>query len=506
MTHRVSTFAVLIIIGSFLCTIAHGAFDPGALGKSTVRITIKQGDQVRSAATGFVWQDPRHIVTSLHVMHHGADAEAIVEFDGRKRRANVVKVLPKADLMLLEVDDPIDGWIPLTHYQGSKPPYKAPISALGYNSGASGSTTREFRKGHADPEVLKGLLPPKDRKELAAVKIPDIELEIYYLDGSLLPGFSGSPVVDADGELIGIGNGGLENGASNVSWVIPARFLDELTASTMTSLPDQLGKAQQSFSADLDLGQEDYREIAYEGFVFVKTKTRTLAEILESSDDPEGLLDVFSMFEDYRVAYETLQFDIYEDLENGLIIAMPNDMNLSVDEFGVLGAEARDDEVTNDLLFDAFARSDVGSVEDYLNEMADEHLTDLNEYPLGFVRNADMSWLQSFGEDKHVLHVTFDTFGNDELQYHEIDYVTFAVSRETVFQAEGALYGFDTEFMEAYERNAGTDCTQPELSSEQEYICNEIRKMMRILSSVHLIRFANAASVKAPKRARESGR
>lgn len=490
LTHRVPTIALLVTLGFLVGTSAWGAFDPDALGKSTVRITIKQGDRIRSAATGFVWQNPRHIVTSLHVMH-GGDAEAIVEFDGRKRRARAARVLPKADLVLLEVDQPIEGWVPLTRYRGAKPPYKAPISALGYNSGAAGSMTRELRKGHADPEVLKGLLPPKDRAELALVEIPDIELEIYYLDGSLLPGFSGAPVVDADGELIGIGNGGLENGASNVSWVIPARFLDELTASNITSLPDQLARAQQSFSADLD-ASPDYQEIAYDDFLFVKTKTRSFASLLESSDDPEGLAAVLSLFGEYVVDYGPLQFDVYEDLQNGLIITMPAGINLAVDEYGNLGAEfGAYGDYTYDILFDVYYAPEFGSAAEILNEEADAHLDYLNDDGR-YVELEDARLLQTFDDGKYVLRSAFNNFEDEGIESHELNYLTVATDLDLVFQAEAVLDRFDEEFVEAYERHAGTDCTVANLAREQRYVCDEIKEMLRILTSVHLITFANA--------------
>ncbi len=498
----VTMMLLLFLLG----TAVEAALDPGKLGRSTVRITIKEGGQVRSAASGFAWKDPTMIVTSLHVMHLGASAETIVEFDGYKRRATVVRVLPKADLVLLKIDRPINGLVPLLRYEGAKPPYKAPITALGYNSGASGIMTREFRKGHADPEVLKGLLPPKDRKELAAIKIPDIELNIYYLDGSLLPGFSGSPVVDADGVLIGIGNGGLENGASNVSWVIPARFLDELVKSGMRTLPAGLGKAQQSFSADLQ-GSSDYVEIVYDNFVFVKTKTRSFKELAASSADPVQLWEMSASFmEDlgFKVEVGSLEFDIYEDLNNGIVITVPSGVNLLVgeDEGGdaVLEADYADKhDDSYSINFYILPNEDAiepgQDVEEGLDGLADLLLEYMNEnHEVKLVEPDDTRVIEYFEGQQYILRTVFHDF-DGVVESHELNYVNIATNLEFVFLAQGELDRFDDYFEPMRTAYIGTDCRAPGLNDEQKVVCGEMRVMLQILTSVHLTTFANAQAL-----------
>jgi len=498
-----STMILLLLL---LGTAVEAALDPGRLGKSTVRITIKEGGQVRSAASGFAWKDPTMIVTSLHVMHRGASAETIVEFDGYKRRATVLRVLPKADLVLLKIDRPIKGLVPLVRYRGAKPPYKAPITALGYNSGASGMMTREFRKGHADPEVLRELLPPKDRKELAAVKIPDIELDIYYLDGSLLPGFSGSPVVDADGVLIGVGNGGLENGASNVSWVIPARFLDELTASGMRTLPASLGKAQQSFSADLQ-ATSDYVEVVYDDFVFVKTKTRSFEELAATSADPDQLWEMNTWVTEelgYTVEAGSLEFDIYEDLNNGIVITVPSGVDLLVgeDEDGdpLLEADYADKhDDSYSINFYILPTEDAidpdQDIEEGLDDLADLFLDYMNEiHEVKLVEPDDARVIEYFEGQQYILRTIFHDFDGD-VESHELNYVNIATNLEFVFLAQGELDRFDGYFEPLRTANFGTDCRAPGLNDEQEVVCEEMRVMLQILTSVHLTTFANAQAI-----------
>ncbi len=497
---------VMVILSVVSCVIfarAEAAFDPDVLSQSTVRITIKQGDVIKSAATGFVWEERTQIVTSLHVLHH-EDAVAIVEFNGVKRIATVAQVLPHADLVLLTVDDPVDGWVPLTEKIDDKPPYKAPITALGFNAGASGSMTRELHKGHANPEILKGLLPPDDRADLEAAKIPDIELDIYYLQGSLLPGFSGSPVVDAEGNLIGIGDGGLEDGASNVSWVIPARFLDDLTASTITELPGDLEKAGQLMSADI-INVESYEDLAYEeiefeGFVFVKTKTRSFEQLLESSSDPESLFAVLSLFGDYQIDYGSLEFDIYEDLENGLIITMPAGIEPAVSESGLLSGDfGQTSDLSYNIFYEVLSIGDLlypsaESYEEVMHTKAEGYLIYLDEGPNGphFVEYEGARQVQYLGDDRYILRTAFHNFEDKERYSREINYVSVATDLDIVIQVEAQLNRFDEDFMPKYENHLGTDCTAPGLTEEQAEVCYEVRMMMQMLASVHMVSFANA--------------
>lgn len=231
-------------------------FDPEKLSLSTVRIVIKSQGQVVSVASGFVWKDAKHIVTSLHVLGADPNATVIVEFGKKRRKAKIKSILPEADLVMLEVKRPLKDWSPLGEFNPDAPKYKSFVTALGFNKGALGMSTRELVKGYAKPEILEQLLPGRAAKILAKTQMPSVTLPIYYLDGSLLPGYSGSPIVNAQGDLIGIGNGGLESGASSVSWVIPAVNLTDLEASPISVLPEKAKHSSKLFTLDkIDSGK-----------------------------------------------------------------------------------------------------------------------------------------------------------------------------------------------------------------------------------------------------------
>ena len=50
---------------------------------------------------------------------------------------------------------------------------------------------------------------------------PSTKLQIASLQGPLVPGHSGAPVVDQDGSVVAIANGGLQKGTVGFGWAIP---------------------------------------------------------------------------------------------------------------------------------------------------------------------------------------------------------------------------------------------------------------------------------------------
>ncbi|NQZ65118.1 serine protease, partial [Crocosphaera sp.] len=433
LTYKIQ-FLVLPLIGVGLIIVnfyVNAEFDPEVLSKSTVRILIKNKQRVTSVATGFLWKTNTQIVTSLHIINNDPNSRIIVEFGKIKRKATVKAVLAHADLVLLEINKPVTGWIPLLEFEAIKPKYKATVSALGFNRGSIGMSTRELIKGFVTPEILQVLLPPNVLKSIVRHSTLNIKLPIYYLDGSLLPGYSGSPIVNSQGKLIGIGDGGLENGAASVSWVIPALNLNALLKSTTSKLPESLEAFSQIFSGDkLNVGRKRIAfhpipaenkliplqqslfsfllkrafaqpivapevppliEINYNQFNFVKVKSRSYGELLVSSGTPINMDQVFILynhiFQGYKVDYKKLVFDVYEDGHFGLNIAVPQGVKLIVDNDDFLVAQGNMLCRSCDYGIQYHARKlkhkeqmqIKNSAELFLNTVANKHWDELNE-------------------------------------------------------------------------------------------------------------------------------
>ena len=231
-----------------------------------------------AAASGFVWSDAAHVVTALHVVDgQGPIRVHYVDGNGRieaSSAASVARVLASSDLVLLRLDAPQQREpLPVN----TEPPrVKEQFDAVGFPLNIAGVSNTEVKVRFGGKQ-LRSILPPK----------------VLELEGNLVPGLSGAPIVDRSGRIVGIVDGGLESGAIGISWGIPARFLQTLAASTVTRLPGAAGIGE-LFSADLDASVGRTRELA--GGRFVKLRTRSFEELAETADDQLGLMQLAQMF------------------------------------------------------------------------------------------------------------------------------------------------------------------------------------------------------------------
>lgn len=351
MIKKITTYLVISLLAFNL----NAQFDPAAARSSVVRVVVSVNQNESNVQTGFVWKSPGQIVTSMHGMSRTGTIRVLYAGNAW-REARITKVLQKADLVLLELvpgqPAPPAGVSPIMSFSSDPIRYGTEVYAIGYNSGAIGSSSRTLKRGDAEPpETLARLIPPKDKAVLSRVGFPDINIPIIYLEGSLLPGFSGAPVYNANNKLIGIGDGGLEKGASNVSWIIPAKYLTELENSNVTTLPAHFEQVAQLFSAKITIDsqlenpqefesqimQSDYaKTLEARGFEFYLTKNRSLIDMVETSEDPDNLMKFAGEMEDFNISidYDNLRFDIYEDINNGVILAIPEGRDLYYDQAG----------------------------------------------------------------------------------------------------------------------------------------------------------------------------
>lgn len=505
--------ALLIIIPG----LTRAQFNPEEVRKSLVKVMVKEGNQA-SVCTGFIWKRGDWIVTSLHAMKPNGSIR-VAYLENIWRNARMVKAYKEADLVLLQVEGDIPAGIrPLIQYEDRKIPYGTEIHTMGYNSGAKGSSSRTLKKGYVNPETLEYLIPEADRRDIAQAGFPDLSLEIIYLDGSLLPGYSGSPVMDQTGKLVGIGNGGLEGGASNVSWVIPARFLVDLEGSSLSTLPPGFEKVKQTFSANLtvevqsddisaieDKFEEEYVSYAYGDFDFYWTKSRSFSEMYYSAYDPDNMLMFMSEFVDYNLSidYEVLRYDIYEDINNGIVIAVPEFQDIyynDADElfevdlsdysageyFGLVYGGIKDDfrgvqatTVVDEIVqeIDLALGAAVGGFkvdEDY-------------SYNIQIDENNSISWLMMGGNQAIV-----DDFGTMTTM---VLYMTIIIGEKQAFYSIASIIGPVQMLNEAM--TTGIDCINY-YEYYPEY-CDYFESLMHVMGAAHLTTMANKQVVRADR-------
>src|ERR671919_1702488 len=137
--------------------------------------------------------DANRILTNAHNLH--GDEVTVTFADGRTADAKVIGADADGDLAVLEA--PTEGIPPFTWGDGAAAGVGTPIVALGNPNGHGPRVTFGFVSG-----VGRSFRGPRGRRVAGAVEHT----------APLMPGSSGGPVVDLDGNLLGINTNRLESG------------------------------------------------------------------------------------------------------------------------------------------------------------------------------------------------------------------------------------------------------------------------------------------------------
>ena len=185
-----------------------GAIDSVA----SVQINSQRGN-----GEGTAWTyDDTHLVTNEHVVRNAT--ETFLKYDGDGwREAEVVGVDRNSDLAVMTVEEQPAGATPLPVAE-EQPAVGTPVAAIGNPFGRQGSFTT-------------GVVSGRDR----TVRIPQRQFSIsptLQTDAAINPGNSGGPLLNYDGNVVGVVSAGQGEGlgfaipAPIVQKVIPALIAD----------------------------------------------------------------------------------------------------------------------------------------------------------------------------------------------------------------------------------------------------------------------------------------
>ena len=147
------------------------------------------GDNERGVGTGVVIVDKGVILTNLHVVA-GADRIKVTFFDGLESIATVISVQPENDLAVLQAQKIPDDLAAATMRSTADLQPGDQVAAVGFPFGIGPSVSAGVVSG-----LKRSFRSPEGKQELG---------NLIQFDAAANPGNSGGPLINMQGELLGI--------------------------------------------------------------------------------------------------------------------------------------------------------------------------------------------------------------------------------------------------------------------------------------------------------------
>jgi 2-alkenal reductase len=181
--------------------------------------------QMQSQGSGFIYDNDGHIVTNNHVVE-GAESITVIFYDGTWADAEVVATDPQADLAVIKVTPP-DGfeWKPLAIADNGDLRVGYTVIAIGNPFGLDATMTTGIVSAIGRSYPVGGF--GENRYTL-----PDV----IQTDAAINPGNSGGPLLNLDGEVVGV-NFAIESAVrsnSGVGFAIPMSVASRVIPALIT--------------------------------------------------------------------------------------------------------------------------------------------------------------------------------------------------------------------------------------------------------------------------------
>jgi serine protease Do len=191
--------------------------------------------KVTSLGSGVIVSKEGHIVTNNHVLN-GTDDVTVQLSDGRQAKAKIVGMDGQIDLAVLKID--LQNLTPLPIGDSDKVRVGQIVMAIGNPFGL-------------DESVSQGIISAKDRRAMN-----DSQVEFFQTDTAINPGNSGGPLVNIQGEVIGINTAIYSESGGNqgIGFAIPSNVVRSAMNSIIAKgrvIRGYLGVGIQSVTTDI---------------------------------------------------------------------------------------------------------------------------------------------------------------------------------------------------------------------------------------------------------------
>ena len=253
------TSKILKIILLLMVFAPIGKAQPASISKYVyvLRIT-KAGTNQVIQQTGFRLAGTKGIVTALHGVVDGIAFTAKNENGEVLTDLRIVTIDVTRDLVLLrcpQLETQDASGLPAVKELELSPSQL--LISLGHPLGIN-LHKREVKAGDPIGRKLHQLIPPGDTRAFSDRQSPGTDINVLSLAAQFVPGESGSPILTADGQVVGVVNGGLLKGAAGISWAIPITDVIWSDVGTAQAPLERLARLDSSnlFGVTIDAGSE----------------------------------------------------------------------------------------------------------------------------------------------------------------------------------------------------------------------------------------------------------
>jgi serine protease Do len=199
-------------------------FDPfGLFGGFSVPRVRENGTELREigGGSGFIVSNDGMIVTNRHVVEDDEAFYSVLLNDGTAYDAVVLARDPQLDIAILKIDEPLESSLTYARFGDSE------SLRLGETVIAIGNALAEFRNS-----VSVGVVSGLARSVVATDGMGRSEQldQVIQTDAAINPGNSGGPLLNLDGEVIGV-NVATSRGADNIGFALPAHIVKRVVES-----------------------------------------------------------------------------------------------------------------------------------------------------------------------------------------------------------------------------------------------------------------------------------
>jgi trypsin-like peptidase len=254
----------------------------------------------------------------------------------------VRRVLARADLALMKVAD--DASLPILVEHAMPPAPEENLKTWGYPE-----TVRKLRS--AVLRVADGGAILRDNVPASLDKVfqdagMSLDTRVVAIQDAIAPGFSGAPLLDAQGRVRAIANGGVNHGITGVAWAISAVHLTELARST-EQISAYVGvSAHQSaaeglraatFERDLAPAERDGPTVKCGPVYLTRVRTVKAWDAASAADAPGRVTRTLQQLQAWdatlsqalRSSPQRFRLDVWEDLKSGAAVAVPAGLELT---------------------------------------------------------------------------------------------------------------------------------------------------------------------------------